>query len=185
MIDVATLRRWLDSPESDDDLLAILEAEAVARVEAHTGRSYGAPAERTDVILGSGTAMLFLPQGGTTITVSLVEEYMYPGAAPTVLAATDYEVRDGRVVRLGGYAWYQGAEYHVTYTAGYTAGAEPPIVREVVRELVSLAYQARGSEGLQSESIADYSYTKSYGAGGGGQTLAEAALARLPRQVLL
>jgi hypothetical protein len=181
VIDVATLRGWLGSPESDDDLLEELEREAVAQVESYTGHYYGPPAARVDYLDGSGGAVLWLPAAGTSLSIGTVEELAYMGA--DAVALTGYESRGSRLIRTDGYPWVLGYSYRVTYTAGYAEDTEPAMVRQVVRQLVSLAYQERGTEGLQSETIGDYSYTRTYGTGGGGLTAADQIMAKLPRRI--
>lgn len=184
MIAIETLRAWVDADASEDALLQELERFAIARVEQHLGVPLGAPAERTDVVEGSGTATLYLPSAGATGTITTLHEVAYPGATPTPLAAgTDYERRGTRLVRLGGAIWYEGYQYHITAPMGYEDANVPPIVREVVLQLVSIKYSQKGAEDLQSETIGDYSYTRTYATGGGGLTAEDQILAKLPRRI--
>jgi hypothetical protein len=189
MIPVETLRAWVGADASEDALLQDLERAAVARVEQHLGLAAGAlgtPAERVDVVPGSGTSFLFLPGGVATNSAPAVTiaERAYPGATPTTLiAGTDYERRGARLVRLGGAHWVAYYEYTITSTVGYAEADAPPLLREAVLQLVSITYGQRGTEDVQSETVGDYSYTRTYSQGGGGQSAIDVVLARLPRRV--
>ena len=168
MIDLTTLKEWLGISAEDtahDALLTDLEARAVEWVERQTGRYFGPPAETTEVLCGTGARRLWLAE--PPVSVAEVVEYAYPGAEGVIIdpAAPDgYEIRtggnEGWLVRRGG-VWWPGYEYRVRYTRGYPAGQEPADIRQLVLDLVALKWSIRGKDGLQSESIGGYSYTRS------------------------
>ena len=168
MIDLTTLKEWLGIPATDtahDALLTDLEAQAVEWVERQTGRYFGPPAETTEVIRGTGARRLWLAE--PPVSVAEVTEVVYPGGTETVIdpaGVNGYEVRvagnEGWLVRRGG-VWWPCYEYRVRYTRGYPTGQEPADIRQLVLDLVALRWSLRGKDGLQSESIGGYSYTRS------------------------
>lgn len=169
MIDVAELKTWLGSPSEPGlaDLLTALEAQAVAVVQRETGRYFGAPAAHTDIVVGDGTGTLRLQERPSAITS--VEERRRAGDAWTTItegADDGFELRTladvptpSTLLRKNGRVWRRGYEYRVTYTFGYTAGAEPGDIRLAVKQVVSILYNERGREGLRNETVGDYSYS--------------------------
>ena len=168
MITVAEMRTRLDDATADADLLGLLIDGAYAYVETQTRRSFRAPAPETIVLIGAGTRNLYLPEKPDTTVSITVTEAAYAGATTTAVAeaASDgFEVRtrghEGWLVRLGESGeWTAGYEYAVTYTHGYAVDGEPDDIRDLVAGLVALKYQIAGAEGLRSENIGGYSYTR-------------------------
>lgn len=165
MIDLATLKGWLGIPAEDtahDALLTDLEAMAVEWVERQTGRYFGPPEETVEILRGTGAPRLWLAE--PPVSVAEVVEVIHPGGTETVIDPDGYEIRtggnEGWLVRRGG-VWWPGYEYRVRYTRGYPAGQEPADIRQLVLDLVALRWSLRGKDGLQSESIGGYSYTRS------------------------
>lgn len=183
MIPVDALREWLGSDESEDAIIEVMEASAVALVEQHTGLSLGTPAQRVDVVPGSGTSILFLPAGASTSAIASITERSYAGDAGTALVVDDdYELRGARLIRRNGALWSGLLEYVVTSTAGYVEGPATAQYRRAVLQLVALDYAQKDAEGLQSEKLGTYSYS-SASASGGGQGAVAAVLATLPRRI--
>jgi hypothetical protein len=88
-----------------------------------------------------------------------VETRAYPTAVWEVVPTTDYVV-EGRALRHGT-AWPCGrSNVRITYSRGFAAGNGPTELRDLVLRMVLARLKRRGTEGLQSETIGDYSYTK-------------------------
>ncbi|HEX6939367.1 MAG TPA: hypothetical protein VF158_08140, partial [Longimicrobiales bacterium] len=122
-----------------------------------TGWYWGAAQEATAVLIGDGTADLWLPDHASA--VSAVVERAYDGGTETPLAGADYALRKPpgathglRLVRRGGSVWTYGYEYVVTYTRGYTETAPasgdspadvaaPDDIRQAVTGLVTLWFE--------------------------------------------
>jgi hypothetical protein len=171
MISLDELRIALDIDSSvDEDILEKLEAAAVAFVERETGWHFVGVDDVVEVVTGDGSDRLRL-RGMVTTAPATVSEAAYVGATPTTITATasdGYELRTKGVpvnriylVRKQGYVWHDGYEYTVTADRGYTAGAEPTEIRELVRDLVLLKWNERDAAGgvFRSESIGPYTYT--------------------------
>lgn len=157
MIELGELKAWLESPDADDTLVADIEKRAVAFLEQQTGRYFGEVASTTVYMSGNGTRTLWLPEDPESSPAVVVEEETSFNVW-TVVADTNYVVRDYRLIHESG--WTEGFEnYRVTFSRGYTAGAEPETIRQAVLDLVALKYNARGNEGVRSESLGSYSYS--------------------------
>jgi hypothetical protein len=158
MIPVATLTAWLDADANDAPLLAELEAQAVAYVQAVTGRYFGPVGSVTEVLRGTGTARLWLAEVPVDGVVT-VEEAALPAAAGE--AFTAFVVRgagtEAWLARTDGAPWHPGAEYSVTYARGYPPGAEPADIRRYVQAWVARQWSSRGREGLSSEQVGGHS----------------------------
>lgn len=171
MIPVEELIDVLDgATDADTAEIVELEQNAVAFVQTQTRRYFGPPKQTTEVVKGKGTSNLWLrhiaidevPADYYNEVVVSVVERQYAGNDGT--AITDFQVRveDGevRLVRLNGGVWTYGYEYTVTYWHGYPAGEEPGDIRQLVVDLVKSRWNMRELEGLRSESIGGYSYTR-------------------------
>lgn len=150
------------------DRLEKLEEAAVAFVETQTGRYFGPPEEYTEQLAGRGVGSLWLssrPVAGDGPLVVL-EERSYPGSDPQPLVIDeDFGIvlhsDDAELVRFGGcLGWPRGYSYTATYRRGYAPGEEPADIRQLVIDLVAVRYSMAGREGLRSESVGGYSYTR-------------------------
>lgn len=161
MIALDDLRDYLgilSDQHGDDALLETLETEAVSIVETGTNIRYSATGTVVEFIRGNGLADLFL-SGSPTADPSEVLEATAIGE--TGAAVTDWVRRSSRLVRTSGGVWTLDYEYKVTYTGGYAANAEPPVVRNAVKQIVAILYRGRGKEGQHSETTGPtYAYTK-------------------------
>jgi hypothetical protein len=93
-----------------------------------------------------------------------IGEAQYAGDTET--AITDYTLRtlnrEALLARHGGVKWTRDYEYAVTYWRGYAAGDEPGDIRQLVLDLLAVKWGIRqsGGEGLRSETIGGYSWTR-------------------------
>lgn len=165
MIPIGTLRDWVLDNASDtskDSILLELEAGAVAHVEALTGRYFGEPAERTEypTIHGHDLYLNELPivTVATPITLASWNGEEWEDIATEDFILYPISARDGARIHYPT-GWSYGTRVRVTYTAGYEEGDEPAQIRSAVLYLVSERWNARGKEGLQSESVGGYQYT--------------------------
>jgi hypothetical protein len=177
MIPLDELRTYLGLPEDDDTEAAVLlelERNALAFVQTQARRYFGPPAPVTEYLAGTGSRSLWLsdvplepeepadPEDDPTPRV-LVLDLNHAAAAATPLEDFDLRVadeRDAALVRHGALRWSPLREYAVTYQRGYREGEEPGDIRQLVLDLVSVKFALRGSEGLRSESMGGYSYTR-------------------------
>lgn len=151
------LRIEEDQTATDADLVR-LEAAAVAHVERETGRHFGAPEQRTEVLTGAGQTVLWLLDTPRSIeSVTLVGTPS--GTMSQPVPPEFYTVRGREVVgvgRWGAASWPHQVE--VVYTAGYDIVSEarppgtngpddpgepanvaaPADIRHAVRQLVAL-----------------------------------------------
>lgn len=162
MIPANELRVYVRATAADDQVLAQLELGAVAFIENDTGRYFGAPAETVETISGPMAGSLWLsdkpaidPDTGDPLLV--VEEWS--GSVWSVVVASDYRIVGNALVSTG--VWTYGTNnYRATFTRGYEEGAEPADIRDLVMQLVASKWKARGNEGMKSETISGYSYTR-------------------------
>lgn len=196
MIPIAELRTLvgLDAGDaSDDALLTSLEAYGVAQVGLTSGAYLGAQVEATERIIGNGSTLLRLPRW-PIVSVALIEESFVTDTVPYPIAITDYAIRSPYLVRTGSAVWVLGAEYAVTYTAGYADDAYPPIYRQAVKDIVAVMYPAAKSTAaggitigtLIEEDFGDYSYKLSEGSSSsvdGSSDAVAAILSRLPKRI--
>lgn len=154
----------------DPGVLEEMLDRAVAWVETQTGRYFGAPLPVTEYLTGTGGADLYLgerPRESEDPDTPLVTvtEQCAPGATPT--AVTGFAVRasryDAHLRRTDGQRWTLGAEYAVSYQRGYEVDHGPPDIEQLLLDWVALGIGTRGAEGLQSESLAGYSYERASG----------------------
>jgi len=139
---------------------------ALAFIQTQTRRYFGPIASTTDILAGSGTRSLWLPESAVVaepLTIT-VQEFAHPGASPTAIvedASDGFQLRGARLIRLGGSGlWTRGYEYAVTYSRGYEENAGPKDVEDLLIELVRLKVNADGEEVMKSETIGGYSYTR-------------------------
>lgn len=158
MIPVEELREYVKATAADDAILEKIEAGAVAFVERMTGRYFGTPEEVTEILSGPIEGPLFLLEAPAE-DPALALEY-FDGSAWGTVDVSSYSL-DGEALWAAPSLWVYGSRnYRVTYTRGYASGVEPPDVRQLVMDLASLKWNTRGSEGMESETIGGYSYTR-------------------------
>ncbi len=167
MISDARLRAALalGSSSPDPDLLADVLRRAVAFVERQTHRHFGEPAETQVIIAGNGTRHLRLPDPPSDPDYVSVTEQRYPGDATTLLGTPgDFVVRPvdttAYLARAGGNVWEWGREYVVTFERGYQEDQGPADIEALLIELVGRRLATMGSDGLASETIGGYSYSR-------------------------
>lgn len=162
MLDWATVRDRLPAAAALDEpeVQELIDA-AEGFIESQTGRYFGVPAPVTEYLSGLGTYELFLRdrvQSGTPV----VTERTGPTAAET--AVTGFERRDGRratvLLRTDGSPWYPHYEYKVIYQRGYDLETAPADVRQLALELIGFRLNMQGREGLRSESLGNYAFTR-------------------------
>ena len=172
MIPAADLAEYLgleDPSARDLDRLEKLEAAAVAFVQTWTGRYFGPPVEHSEVLIGAGSGRIWLSHAPVAVgdgPLVILEERAYPGADPHPLVIDE----DFGVVVSGGEAelvryspalnWSRGYGYTARYHRGYPEGEEPADIRQLVTDLVAVRWGLIGREGLRSESVGSYSYTR-------------------------
>lgn len=191
MINVTELRAWVGvTDNSADDLLEQLEAFAVEQVALTTGAYLGASGTVTDRVIGDGTFVLTLPKGPAT-AVATVNESWLTDLTPSPVAITGYTLRSPVLYRTGGAVWKRGAEYEITYTAGYAADAFPELYRQAVLDIVKALYDAQsaslaGAGDYAQESLGEYTYdatsTASVDFNAASATVKD-ILAQLPKRV--
>lgn len=169
MISTTKLRAALQLPSTFSEvLLTDLRDRAVAFVSQQTLRYFGPPVEQADILTGTGTRHLTLTEriveGEESEDVTVVEQE-YAGASATALAiSTGFQVRHAGTVsvlaRAGGEKWALDREYVVTYTRGYEEDHGPGDIEQLIVALVGLRIAVIGSEGLSSETIGGYSYSR-------------------------
>lgn len=164
MIALDTLKAWLGvTGTADDALLTDIEQRAVALFQDESGRYFEAVASATEFLPGTGRRRLWLQEPPTNTPT--VTEHCTAGDTGTVIVAANddgFVVRaDGQLVRKGSCVWRRCYEYEVTYQRGYVAGQEPGLVRQAVIAICEALYREnkRGSSGLKSETVVNYSYT--------------------------
>lgn len=168
MIDIAELKRWVGNPIEPgvDELLADLEARAVAMLETEAERHFGESTTLTEYARGRGSDELRLNEAPTAITS--VHYRLHPGDTWTEIAEGDDDgfelvapsTTAGKAVlrRKFTLTWSRAYEYRVIYDFGYTAGSEPGQIRQAVLDLVALKFYERGREGLESYKAGDVSW---------------------------
>jgi hypothetical protein len=168
MVSVERVRAAVPAAVSQETtLIADMIERATAFVQTQTGRYFGPIVTATDYLDGRGGRFLGLSQvaiPNENGELVLVEERAYPGGTATVVLPADYQVRNSdrlsTLVRLGGDVWTRGLEYAVTYERGYDVDGGPPDVSQLVIDLIALRLKFIGKEGMRSETIGGYSYTR-------------------------
>lgn len=172
MISLAELLRAIpDTVQADGVRLQEMEAAAVAHVESLLGRYFGPPQLVEEFLIGKGGRRLYLrdhpapdPEYPDDPASALVSESSELGGDATALDASDFVLRVGEresvIVRSGGDVWTKDYEYPVTYWRGYPAGEEPADIRELVIGLVRHRWGMAGKDGLRSETIGGYAWTR-------------------------
>lgn len=150
MIEWSELQNHIGASVDDGerDLILALERAAVDYVQRKTGRFFGSPASTsfTKVLDGLGDGFVRLPDKPNSITAVETRHAVDQTWQSEAVADFETDVEDERAMWL---IWTEDAfpagrrTVRVTYTAGYTKGQEPALVRQWVRDLVALLYASR------------------------------------------
>jgi hypothetical protein len=164
MIDPAVVKGAVPEAASlDSGILEEMIARATAFVETQTRRYFGEKTARTVYVSGTGGRFLRLAEAFVGSPAD-IEERPYPGGTLTTIPIASYEVRqDGSasaLVRIDGAVWARGYEYAVVVEQGYDPEEVPGDIVDVVIGLVGVKLKFQGHEGMRSESIGGYSYTR-------------------------
>lgn len=159
MISAAVARLYLGSPTADDPKLTAIIERATATLERSLGFYLGAVAERQALVTARGCLFVLADDviEPTAETPIVVETLDADWAWETI--ATTYYRRSGRkfIHRTG---WPEGVDaIRVTYQGGYATDGGPAELRDLVLRLVALRYRDSASDGVQSETLSDYSYS--------------------------
>ena len=143
--------------DASDGQLAALVDRATAIVERELHWYFRDPRDAVEVLDGTGEASMWLRQPPVDEGAVTVENRTGVGDAWEAVDATDYEV-DGRGLYAAG-EWARGKRnFRVSYREGFI---DPPgDVAQLVLDLVASVWRDKGKEGLRSERIGDYSYTR-------------------------
>jgi len=157
MLALEDVKAWLKVTGTEDDaLLTDLEARAQAFLEMQTGRYFGAPKEFVEVLDGGREALRLLEEPRDDDPTTIEE---WDGAWIDNL--DDVDVTTFWVFRQDRTCWPGGRRhYRVTYTAGYEPDEVPGDIAQAALDLIADKYRYRGNEGLQSETLGQYSYTR-------------------------
>lgn len=178
MIDYPTIKAYLKLPDdSDQALLQALETRVQSHLEGRLDLYLGPPEDVTWRLDGTGTDRLWLPQPVAVEdpqTVPTFETADGVGGWDAVVGA-DVELGDidptrGRQQPVYALShgdlvtWPSGRRnVRVTTRRGYEAGAEPGELVQLALGVIGVIYGQAGHEGMRSESIGDYSYTRATG----------------------
>jgi hypothetical protein len=144
-------------------------------VENQTGRHFREPKLHTERLSGDDTTALWIREMPVFLDGDYEEE-------PDLLVekkeqqvwseveGADYDLIDFRPIgpHLLEHAtrWKKGRRnYRITYMAGYESGELPGDIEQLVLEMAGHKYRERGKEGLRSETIGGYSYSRADGGG--------------------
>lgn len=160
MISAPVVLRALAPKTADPTELDRLIAAATGMLGRELGRFLGEPAETQELHRGGRSLVLLFDDpvavGEETEPTVTVEGRAGASLAWEAIEETEYS-RDGRRLEHPS-CWPQGVR--VTYSRGYDLDEGPAELRDLVLEMVLAKVRQRGREGLTSETIGDYSYTK-------------------------
>jgi hypothetical protein len=160
VIPVDELRDYVKAKDADEPILEKMELAAVAFVERETGRYFGEPAPIAEVFSGAYAGPLYLSESPAA-DPALVLEY-FDGTSWSTVDSSSYTIDGSAIWPAASTLWIYGhRNYRATYTRGYVAGEEPADIRQAVMDLVATKWKGRGQEGMQSETIGGYQYTRS------------------------
>ena len=173
MISVSKVRAHVPAAATitDDTIIADLIERAVAYVQSQTRRYFGDPRTISEYVTGLDSYDLHLPERARDPDVEdsdetagiIVTERAQPSDAGT--AVTSFQVRNTDdyftiLRRQDGALWRNPWEYEVQYTHGYEVNEGPKDVEALLLSLLALRVNLIGKEGMQSETIGGYSYTR-------------------------
>ena len=165
MISTSAALAFLNAPAGDADLVAGIVARATATLQRALGYYLGTPADRVAIRDGSEYGK------PPVCEIILIDDVIEPtDVAPIVLAyldsdwewqtiATNLWRRDGRrFYHRSGFPCGKRA-IRFTYRSGYEVDDGPGELIDLVLRMAQARYTDAGAEGIQSETLSDYSYT--------------------------
>ncbi len=168
------LRLYLRLSTIDATAAGLLLDLAAAAIRTHLDQAVAAVVDETVTLYGNGSDLLLLPERPVTGVSAVVADGV------TLTATTDYTWRpSGLLRRANGGLW--PAEVTVTYSHGYTAGAEPEALRLVNVQAAGRVWVNPAA--VTSETIGDWARSWSQGGSGteSGITLTAAERAVLDK----
>jgi hypothetical protein len=161
MITVAELKRAVGIAASNNtrnsDLQACADA-AVEWIQGKTGRYFGEPRATTQIIDGDGVSDTIYVTGIPAESPALVIR-TWGSNEWDVVDAEDYDVETSRVIMREEPWPYGRRNIKAEYTEGYASGQAPADVHGAVLAVAVAMWKEQHSGGVQSESIAGYSYS--------------------------
>jgi len=157
MISTDAAAAVLGAPAEDSTLLEGMIERATDTLERDLGFYLREPAARV-VEMQGGAPMITLaddvlePSEEAPIAIA----YLTPAWEWETIPATQWR-RDGR--RFMHRVCFPPAPIRFTYRSGWAVDTGPGHLRDLVLRLVALRYRDDGSDGIQSETLSDYSYT--------------------------
>lgn len=158
MLNLPEIKRQVgidNADTSSDDLLYELEVAAVSIVETLTNRKWGA--EQVIQTSSGGKKTIFL-LNNPDLQEAFVVRYI-DNIVPQIVSPSNFTVVGSQLINYD--RWYNGYQnVEVTYT---TNAEVPAAIKQAVMMLISAQYfnlKSMGGDGLKSESIGGYSYTK-------------------------
>lgn len=165
IVSLEELQAYLgDAPATDDDLLTALLDNVEALYERATLRDVGfykAAAEGvTEVLDGTGSPRLYLAYPIATLT-SIALGYSAEDALDVSdPAVVSYAVGSRVVARTDGDGFGKARQPRYVHVVYDHQGNVPADAKLPIMEVVASVYRGRGSEGIRSETIGDYSYSR-------------------------
>lgn len=158
MISAAAARAFLGSPIADDALLTSIIQRATATLSRDLGMYLGDVADRVVTLTAAG-ALVVVPDDVLDPTVEnpiVVAELDGNWEWQTVDAA-NYR-REGRMFIHRTFWTCEFNGVRVSFRSGWADDAGPAELRDLVLRLVALRYRDAQTDGVQSETLSDYSY---------------------------
>lgn len=163
MISASIALAWLNLDNSQASVIQRLIDEATSLLSRELNRYVGEPKDITELKCGGyppGAQTLVLdedPVPGEPVVVSTRSGFVQPWV---VVDPSQYELSDRLLSHASHWAPGRGTT-KVDYTAGFEVDTGPEELQGVVLALVTNKWKARANEteGFQSETIGDYSYT--------------------------
>lgn len=166
MISTTTALAFLGAPATDSDLVAGIVERASAMLERDLGFYLGTPAAREHRADGSRYGFPLLCE------IIVPDDVLEPTEeAPIVIAylTHDWEWstipttkwrRDGRrFFHRDGFPCTERRGIRISYRSGWAVDTGPAELRDVVLMLTQTRYTDAHAQGIQSETLSDYSYT--------------------------
>jgi hypothetical protein len=168
IVSLDELREYLgDAPVADDALLEALLDGVEALYARATGREVGWYIDQrvgvTEVLDGTGSKRLYLPYPVAAITsISLGYNAAAPDEALNLSdpASVVYGVGSRVVTRTDGGGFGKSGQPRYVHVVYDHLGNVPEDAKLPIMEVVAAIYRGRGSEGMKSETIGDYSYSR-------------------------
>jgi uncharacterized phiE125 gp8 family phage protein len=137
----------LDTTDGDHDALctALLNA-AESELARRTGRFYGTPASKIEVLSGRGSSVLYTANPIRSLTSVEIRQSEGLGASWGTVSTSEYEVVGTNGVLRKVVSWPEGSRnVRITYSAGLLGdGTETPAAtKQLVLDMASWMYQNR------------------------------------------